>query len=397
MNALRHTILGLFFFVTLAVLAFVTIYLGGFHLFETPIVYVCYTADAGNLASGDPVLVFGKAAGRVDEVVFTEGAPPPEKRLRVTFTLDRPIQLREDYAMLIGSQSLLGGRELDIDTGSGKPLAADGYSDLRANSEGNVIRQLGRVLNENQGDLRRIVGGLADIVDGMKTGERTLLGLLLSREAYENVNAGLASARSALDKFDHGEGSIAKALNSPALHDSIQRFTDEGGTLLKDAREKNGIIHTLVYDEESGAKFKSGVDGLAVAADRIGKGEGLLGRLTSAESEATWNDLKRLAADASALAADLRSGKGAIGKLMSDPEVEASLLTIATRFATVATDASKLTDDARRGRGVIGWLFSDDEARRTVERLANQLARAVEDAREAAPVTSVASFLFGQL
>jgi hypothetical protein len=396
-NVLRHTILGLFFFVTLAVLAFVTIYLGGFHLFDHPVVYVCYTADAGNLGSGDPVLVFGKAAGRVDEVVFTEGAPPPEKRLRVTFTLDRPIQLREDYAMLIGSQSLLGGRELDIDTGSGKPLAADRYSDLRANSEGNVIRQLGRVLNENQGDLRRIVGGLADIVDGMKTGERNLLGLLLSREAYENVNAGLAAARSALDKVDHGEGSVAKAINSPALHDSILRFTDEGGTLLKDAREKNGIIHTLVYDEESGAKFKSGVDGLAVAAGRIGKGEGLLGKLTTAESEATWNDVKSLAADASALAADLRAGKGAIGKLMSDPEVEAALVTIATRFASVATDASKLTDDARRGRGVIGWLFSDDEARRTVERLAKQLERAVEDAREAAPVTSVASFLFGQL
>jgi hypothetical protein len=82
---------------------------------------------------------------------------------------------------------------------------------------------------------------------------------------------------------------------------------------------------------------------------------------------------------------------------MSDPEVEAALVTIATRFASVATDASKLTDDARRGRGVIGWLFSDDEARRTVERLAKQLERAVEDAREAAPVTSVASFLFGQL
>lgn len=397
MNALRHTILGLFFFVTLAVLAFVTIYLGGFHLFEHPVVYVCYAADAGNLASGDPVLVFGKAAGRVDQVVFTEGAPPPEKRLRVTFTLDRPIQLREDYAMLIGSQSLLGGRELDIDTGSGPPLAADRYADLRAMSEGNVIRQIGRVLNENQGDLRRIVGGLADIVDGMKSGQRNLLGLLLSREAYENVNAGIASARSALDKVDHGEGSVAKVLNSPALHDSILRFTDEGGTLFKDAREKNGIIHTLVYDEETGAKFKSGVEGLSAAAGRIGKGEGMLGKLTSAESEATWNDVKSFIADASALASDLRSGKGAIGKLLVDPEVEASLVTIANRFAAVATDASKLTDDARRGRGVIGWLFSDDEARRTVERLANQLARAVEDAREAAPVTSVASFLFGQL
>jgi hypothetical protein len=388
-NALRHAILGFFFFVTLAVLAFVTIYLGGFHPFEHPVAYVVYTADAGNLAAGDPVLVFGKAAGRVDEVVFTEGAPPPEKRLRVTFTLDHPIKLREDYAMLIGSQSLLGGKELDIDTGTGRELPADGYRDLRSNSEGNVMRQLSRVLGENQGDIRRIIGGLADIVDGMKTGQRNLLGLLLSKEAYADVNAGLASARSALDKVDHGEGSIAKVLNSPALHDSVLRFTD--------VREKNGPLHVLVYDEDAGAKLKTGIEGVSVAAERIGKGEGLLGKLTSAESEATWNDVKKLAADLGALVADTRAGKGAVGKLFNDPEVEQSVVTITTKFAAVSTDVAKLADDARRGRGVIGWLFSDDEARRTVERLAKQLERAVEDAREAAPVSSVASFLFGQL
>lgn len=397
MNALRHAILGFFFFVTLAVLAFVTIYLGGFHPFEHPVAYVVYTADAGNLAAGDPVLVFGKAAGRVDEVVFTEGAPPPEKRLRVTFTLDHPIKLREDYAMLIGSQSLLGGKELDIDTGTGRELPADGYRDLRSNSEGNVMRQLSRVLGENQGDIRRIIGGLADIVDGMKTGQRNLLGLLLSKEAYADVNAGLASARSALDKVDHGEGSVAKVLNSPALHDSVLRFTDEGGTLFKDVREKNGPLHVLVYDEDAGAKLKTGIEGVSVAAERVGKGEGLLGKLTTTESEATWNDVKKLAADLGALVADTRAGKGAVGKLFNDPEVEQSVVTITTKFAAVSTDVAKLADDARRGRGVIGWLFSDDEARRTVERLAKQLERAVEDAREAAPVSSVASFLFGQL
>lgn len=397
MNALRHTILGLFFFVTLAVLAFVTIYLGGFHPFEHPVSYVVYTADVDNLAPGDPVLVFGKAAGRIDDVVFTEGNPPPEKRLRVTFTLEHPVRLREDYAMLIGSQSLLGGKELDIDTGSGKELPPDRYSDLRTNSEGNVMRQLSRLLSENQGDFRRIIGGLADIVDGMKTGQRNLLGLLLSKEAYADVNAGLASARSALDKVDHGDGSIAKVLNSPALHDSILNFTDQGGALIKDAREKNGILHTLIYDEETGAKFKSGIDGFSAVADRVGRGEGFLGKLTSAESDATWDDVKRLAADTSALVADARAGKGAMGKLFADPEVEASVVTITSRFASVSEDLAKLVDGARRGRGVAGWLLTDDEARRTVERLAKQLERAVEDAREAAPVTSVASFLFGQL
>lgn len=390
MNTLRHTVLGLFFFVMLFVLGYVTIYLGGWHPLQHPILCAVYIDDANGLGPGDPVWVNGvSASGRVNEIAFVAGAPP-ERRLRVTFTVTAPITLCDDYSIIIGSQSLLGGKQLNIDPGVGKPLAPDQFFSLHATSEGDLMRSFSRIVGQNEHDFRRIIYGVAEIVDGVKSGQRDLLSLLLSKKAYADVNGGIASARSILDKADHGEGSVAKAINSPELHDSIKGFTDAGKSLLADVQNKSGMLHVLIEDEEAGTHLREGIDGLSAAAKRVGSGQGLLGKVTMPESEETWNDFR-------SLVSDVRAGKGAIGKLFSDPEVEKSLTTIARRFASISDDAAVLMSDARRGRGVLGLLVADDEARRTVERVINQLDRALEDAREAAPVSSVASFLFGQL
>jgi phospholipid/cholesterol/gamma-HCH transport system substrate-binding protein len=395
---LRHTILGFFFFTMLAVLGYLTIYLGGWHPLQHPILCAVYIDDADGLGPGDPVWVNGvSSSGRVDEIQFVAGNPPPERRLRVTFTVTAPVVLCEDYSILIGSQSLLGGKQLNIDPGTGKPLAADRFVELKATSEGNLLRSFSRIVGQNEHDIRRIVNGVAEIVDGVKSGNRDLLSLILNKQAYADVNGGIASARSILDKADHGEGSVAMAINKPDLHDSIKGFTDAGRTLLNDIQTKKGPLNQLIYDEATGAKLKEGIEGLAATAKRLGEGQGLLGKATMPESEATWTDLKGIVADGRDVMAQVRSGKGAIGKLVYDPDVEKSVTDITSHFAKLSIDVSALASDARRGRGVLGLLVADDEARRTFERLINQLSRAVEDAREAAPVSSVASFLFGQL
>ena len=398
MNTLRHTVLGLFFFVTLLVLGYVTIYLGGWHPLQHPVLCAVYIDDANGLGPGDPVWVEGvSSSGRVNEIQFVAGNPPPERRLRVTFTVTAPITLCEDYSIVIGSQSVLGGKQLNIDPGVGRPLAADKFMDLHAESEGDVMRSLSRIVGQNEHDFRRIVHGVAEIVDGVKSGERDLLSLIVNKQTYADVNAGIASARSILDKADHGEGSVAMAINKPDLHDSIKGFTDAGKALLADVQNKNGMLHELIEDEEAGAKLKAGIEGFSAAGKRIGEGQGLIGKATMPESEETWNDFKSIVADGRSLMTDVRNGKGAIGKLFSDPEVEKSVTTIAHRFASITDDVAVIASDARRGRGVLGLLVADDEARRTAERIINQLDRALEDAREAAPVSSVASFLFGQL
>jgi hypothetical protein len=333
----------------------------------------------------------------VNEIQFVAGNPPPDRRLRVTFTVTAPITLCEDYSIVIGSQSLLGGKQLNIDPGVGKPLPAEKLFDLYATSEGDLLRSFSRIVGNNEKDFRRIIFGVAEIVDGVRTGQRDLLSLVLNKQAYADVNGGIASARSILDKADHGEGSVAKAINSPELHDSIKGFTDSARTVFGDIQNKSGPLHMLIEDEEAGARLKEGIEGLSAAAKRVGGGQGLLGKATMPESEESWNDFKSILADGRSLMTDVRNGKGAIGKLFSDPEVEKSLTTIARRFASITDDVAVLAGDARRGRGVVGLLLADDEARRTAERILNQLDRALEDAREAAPVSSVASFLFGQL
>jgi hypothetical protein len=390
MSTLRHTVLGLFFFVMLFVLGYVTIYLGGWHPMQHPLLCAVYIDDANGLGPGDPVWVNGvSSSGRVNDIQFVAGAPP-ERRLRVTFTVTAPITLCEDYSIVIGSQSLLGGKQLNIDPGVGKPLATDKFLDLRAMSEGDLLRSFSRIVGQNEHDFRRIVHGVAEIVDDVKSGQRDVLSFLVSKQAYADVNTGIASARSILDKADHGEGSVALALNRPDLHDSIKGFTDAGKSLIADVQTKKGPLNVLIEDEEAGARLREGIDGFSAVAKRVGSGQGLLGKATMPESEQTWNDFQ-------SLVSDVRNGKGAIGKLFSDPEVEKSLVTIARRFASISDDVAAITGDARRGRGVLGLLVADDQARRIVERVINQLDRALEDAREAAPVSSVASFLFGQL
>jgi len=377
MNLVRHTLLGLFFFATIVLLGVVTIYLGDVTTKADRVTLTAYFSTVEGLGKGDPVMVYGVQQGRVTDVAFTPGTPPPERRLRVTFVVDQQITLRQGYSIAIGSPSLLGGRQIELLAGEGAPLSAAEYEQLRGVADANLMRNLAGILEENRGDVHRILASVANMAEDVDLGRRSLADLALSKEANADLNAALKGARSTIATADS--------------------FFREGGQLLADARTQGGAIQTIVYDADFAARLKGGVAGFAAAGERLGRGEGLLGKLTTDASDAAWNDFAALAADGRALVSDVRAGKGAVGRLFSDPAMEDQVVTIVTRFSGIANDAAALLDAARRGRGVMGLLLADDEARRNVERIIDQVGRAIEDAREAAPVSSVASFLFGNL
>jgi ABC-type transporter Mla subunit MlaD len=368
MNTIRHVILGLFFFVTLLVLGLVTIYLGDFDFRGKAQDLSAHFDNVDALGAGDPVFVWGVKRGRVTKVAFAEGDPPPERRLRVDFKLDEPLVLREGYSIEIGSPNFLGGRQLDVMAGDGPPLAAAEYHELRGKSATSIVRALTGVLGENRADLRRIVVGIGNIVEDLDQGKRAALDILLSKQTNADFQAAVASGRSVLEKADKGEGSIGRAINSSELYDQLVAFGKASSQLFTDAREKPGVVNTLIYDEELATKVKTGVGALSESAGKIGE-----------------------------LVSEARAGRGAIGKLFADPETEQQVQNIVLRFSSIATDVAVIVEGARRGRGVVGLLFTDDQARRTAERIIDQVARAIDDAREAAPVSSVFSFLFGQL
>ncbi|MSR45909.1 MAG: MCE family protein [Planctomycetes bacterium] len=398
MNALRHTILGLFFFVTMALLGYVTIYLGDVMTSTERTTLVAWFDTVDGLGAGDPVMIRGVQSGRVTSVRVAAGESDDARRpLRVEFMVKQQLVLHDGYQIAIGSPSLLGGKEIEILEGGGAPLPAEAYGKLIGASDANLMRNLAGILDENRDDVRSIVRSVAHIADDLDQGRRSLMDIALPKASGTDLTAAIASGLQLVQKLGEGDGSFAKLVNSPELHDSAKGFFDEGGRVLADARTGDGPVNALLHDAKLTTQLKSGVAGIAAAGERLGRGEGLLGKLTTAESEATWRDIAEIAADGRSLIGDVRAGKGAVGRFFSDPALEQQVVDVIGRFAGITNDVAVLVDAARRGRGVVGLLFADDQARRNVERIIDQVGRAIEDAREAAPVSSVASFLFGQL
>jgi uncharacterized phage infection (PIP) family protein YhgE len=111
--------------------------------------------------------------------------------------------------------------------------------------------------------------------------------------------------------------------------------------------------------------------------------------------EATHDDIRALLSDinqgvtdAKATLADLRSGKGTLGKLFTEDELHDNANTMITKITDAVTDL-------REGNGLLARMINDTELADTLESILNQVLSAIEDARETAPVQSLGSFLFG--
>ena len=141
---------------------------------------------------------------------------------------------------------------------------------------------------------------------------------------------------------------------------------------------------------------------------------GLLGRLFADAELGVY--ARDLVADFRAIAADLRAGRGPLGALLADPDVEAELRRITGGTADLVDRANdpeagivgalfgdrelrdeldgfvrmlgNVAEELQNGRGLLARLIYDEELGEQLARVLNQVARAIEDAREAAPVAT---------
>jgi len=193
MNAMRHTLLGLFFFVTMGLLGYFTIYLGDVMSPEQRTTLVAWFDTVDGLGVGDPVMIRGVQSGRVTKVAIVRDATPfPERPLRVEFIVNQRLELRGGYTIAIGSPSLLGGKEIDVLEGDREPLAATEYSRLVGLADANLVRNLAGLLDENRADIHRIVHSVANLTGDLDAGKRSLAEIALSPASHAELASGLA-------------------------------------------------------------------------------------------------------------------------------------------------------------------------------------------------------------
>ncbi|MBU0858683.1 MAG: outer membrane lipid asymmetry maintenance protein MlaD [Alphaproteobacteria bacterium] len=112
----------------------------------------------GGLAIGDVVQISGVKVGNVVGVMLD-----PETYLaRVSFSIAEGIQLPDDTAALISSESLLGGRYLALEPGASDEYLAPGGRIQYTQAPQNLEQLLGQFIFSMQGDKKDEEGADAD-------------------------------------------------------------------------------------------------------------------------------------------------------------------------------------------------------------------------------------------
>lgn len=369
MNTQRQLLLGVFFIVTLSILAFYTLFLTDIHVFSKPILMTIYFEDANNLREGDQVQLLGAKIGRVREVTANVEADR-KQRIRVVLSLDTQLELTEDAQIMIRETSLLGGRHVFIEPGTfGGPVLRsleDGayYGTIYKNPI-SMLGDLGALINENRESITKGLVNIEKITGSIAEGQG-LLGRLIhdeglaedGRQAFADARAITADVREATAQLQSGEGLLGALFYDPALKQSFDDTVASLRQIGDDLKSQQGVLGTLIYDQGLRERVSTGIDSFVAFGEK------------------------------------LNAGGGTLGLLMNDQATKERVELLITDFTATMADVRALVADVKVGKGTLGKLFSDDKLIVELEKAVGLLTRSLEDYREAAPITSFTSVLF---
>ena len=96
-----------------------------------------------------------------------------------------------------------------------------------------------------------------------------------------------------------------------------------------------------------------------------------------------------------AVTADIKEGKGTLGRLAKDEELAESITQTIDGFKRTGTNLGDITDEVKKGEGTVGKLIYDDKLINTAQGILDSVQSALEDLRESAPVASFAGAILG--
>jgi len=307
-------------------------------LFESRYTIHAEFTEVGGLAEGATVRLAGVQIGRVEAVHLP---PQPGGKVRVDMTITKKItdRIRRDSIARIETQGLLGDKIVEITVGSAQaPVVA----------EGEVIGSrdpfdIGQVMNESS----RVVKSVSALADSLRETAATLNQSKIIEEAASTVTA-------------------------------ARQITDRVGRVIDQVEKGPGLAHTLIYDEPVALKRVNDLIASTQAVlDRVERGEGAVGVLTSQQSTAA---AKRLVAamDRIGQMADRPGGdEGLLPGLLFDPKYKAILEDV----RVVAHNFRDVSDRLAGGKGTLGSLVKDEPGDDGIRKASQDLQAALANLR----------------
>src|SRR5262245_6436595 len=285
-------------------------------LFEPRYTIHAEFTEVGGLIEGATVRLAGVQIGRVTGV-HLPGHPGGQVRVDLTIAKRYAGRIRRDSVARIETQGLMGDKIVEITVGS---------------ADSPVVQAGERLASRDPTDFTQVISSGADTV--------------------KNVAAVAESLHQTLDSFNKAkvmEDVAAVAASSRRAADQLVRITNE-------VEKGRGWAHALIYEEPIALRRMNQLLTTTQAVlDRVERGEGAVGVLTSRESTEAARKLVRAMDRIGQMADRPGSDEGLLTALLFDPQYKSVL----DDLRIVSRNLREASDRVVGGRGTLGSLVKD--------------------------------------
>ena len=268
------------------------------------------------IRNGDSIVVRGMTAGKVTKIKLCPNG------VEVTGTLDAELSIHKGYKISIEQTSILGGRQLDIDTGQEDAELIPPETILKGLPPHDMMADAGEVINSIKQSMvdgnaidkiSKAADNLYQISERLNNGQG-FVGKLLSDDntMYNDLSASIASLHKIADRLDSGKGTMGRLLSE---------------------------------DDTLYTNLESSIASLKTITTRLESGKGTLGHLLS-EDDTLYNDLSSSMASLKIVTKHLEDGDGLLGKMLTDDQLY-------NQLSGIISEALEVLDDYRETSPVV--------------------------------------------
>jgi phospholipid/cholesterol/gamma-HCH transport system substrate-binding protein len=352
---------GLFFLVTAIVLAFIWFKILEFGAKEGFLLKAHFRSAEG-LSQGAQVQIAGIKVGSVRDISLD----PQTAHAVIVMEIDDRYRnaIPEDSRAALKSKGLLGDKYLIIEPG--KPNA-------RKLKPGETIK-----LVSEPPDTDKVFETVGVVAQDLQ---------VIARQTRETMvdDKGVKKVDSILDNADAAFKNLNQLLarNKDKISQAVDS-TDASMRGLQDVVDNNrGKLDRTIENLDQAAK---GLSGLIVRnRDKIDRGVEDL-QVFAQKMGVSGERVDRSTKEIEALARDIRSGRGTLGKLVSDDELYRNA-------QALLQDLRSVSSSLQSGDGTLSRLINDSEFYYDARRAIRNMSKTAEDVSEATPISTLAIIL----
>lgn len=327
-------------------------------LFEAKYTIHAEFTEVGGLSEGATVRLAGVQIGRVSEVNLP-GEPGGKVRVDLAIAERFADRVRKDSIARIETQGLLGDKIVEITVGSAAAPATQPGDTIASRDPADI----GQVVSQGAQTVKDVAAVAATL-------RETAEGLQQSR-LLEDAGVTMANARKLtdqiariVDQVERGKGwANALIYQEPVALRRLDGLIATTRTLLDRVERGEGAVGVLTSDRStaSARRLVAAMDRLARAVERPGDDDaGLLpALLMDPRYKSVLEDVRVVARNFREVSDRLAGGRGTLGSLVKDEPGEAGIRQASQDLQVALANLREITAKINEGEGTVGALIAD--------------------------------------